>query len=522
MLHFRMDMPLYLMAFYGSIMILAVLLIRVLFKKRLPQFVFPVLWGLVLVRLLIPFSLSSPISAPVLELQMPYTESEAIAVEDSVGTRTDVSNATEYSVAEGTGPFSFSLRQLLVVLFWAGMAATAGVLIYQKRSCSQKLKNSLLVEHNETINAILRGMEMGDVLVFTNDGIASPLVCGILNQRIYLPTGMDFGNTVMLRHILTHETMHIRRRDNWVKTVMLAAVCVNWYNPLVWVMAKYLSADLEAACDAAVLGTMDAEERQGYAYSLLAMAVTGNRTALLYSAFSKTEVERRIKSILRYKKATVFTLAAAVCLLLCTTAVFATVGQAPFSSYLSSYCASSDCRWGVEAQISRDIVLGENARKRADRVILDVLKTDSSNDPDIIASRVREKLSGEFGVEKAAFKLTVNLFLNDKELEEEYKGHGITKDSSGMYLYNGETVRVYTDEMIGSVQTRDEGTVDIDVIRDRMGQITSVAALHRGDSEFDRRTKEREQASDYWDGNTAEEGGTAVVQETVADTEFTD
>ena len=60
-------------------------------------------------------------------------------------------------------------------------------------------------------------------------------------------------------------------------------------------------------------------------------------------------------------------------------------------------------------------------------------------------------------MEKAAFKLTVNLFLNDKELEEEYKGHGITKDSSGMYLYNGETVRVYTDEMIGSVQTRDEG-----------------------------------------------------------------
>ena len=60
MLHFRMDMPLYLMAFYGSIMILAVLLIRVLFKRRLPQFVFPVLWGLVLVRLLIPFSPVQP------------------------------------------------------------------------------------------------------------------------------------------------------------------------------------------------------------------------------------------------------------------------------------------------------------------------------------------------------------------------------------------------------------------------------------------------------------------------------
>ena len=143
---------------------------------------------------------------------------------------------------------------------------------------------------------------------------------------------MDFGNTVMLRHILTHETMHIRRRDNWVKTVMLAAVCVelgvqsagcgSWRNTfqLIW----------KAACDAAVLGTMDAEERQGYAYSLLAMAITGNRTALLYSAFSKTEVERRIKSILRYKES--YGLHTGSCCLpasLHTTAVFATVGQAP-------------------------------------------------------------------------------------------------------------------------------------------------------------------------------------------------
>ncbi|MCH1981291.1 M56 family metallopeptidase [Ruminococcus sp. OA3] len=521
MLHFRMDMPLYLMAFYGSIMILAVFLIRALLKKRLPQFVFPVLWGLVLVRLLIPFSLSSPISAPVPELQMPNTESKAITVEDNVGTSADTADATEYSVAEGTGSGSFSFSGILTILFWTGAAAAAGALIYQKRSYSKKLKNSLLVENNETINAILREMEMGDVLVFTNDEIASPLVCGILNRRIYLPTGMDFGNTVLLRHILAHETMHIRRRDNWIKTTMLAAVCLNWYNPLVWLMARYLSSDLEAACDAAVLGQMDTEERQGYAYSLLAMAITGNRTTLLYSAFSKTEVERRIKSILRYKKTTVFTLAAAVCLLFCTTAVFATGGQAPFSSDLSSYCAGSDCRWGVKADISRDIVLGENARTRADRVILDVLKADGSNDPDIIEGQVKEGLSKEFGVEKGAFRLSINLFLDDKELAKEYKDHGITEDDSGMYLYNGETVRVYTDEMLGSVQSRDEGTVDIDVIRDRMGQITSVTVLHRGDSEFDRRTKEREEASYYRGGSMAAEG-TAVVQENAVDTEFTD
>mgnify|MGYP002508254758 FL=1 len=62
MLHFRMNMPFYLMAFYGSVMIAAVLLLRALLKNKLPKFVFPALWGVVLLRLLVPFSLSSPLS----------------------------------------------------------------------------------------------------------------------------------------------------------------------------------------------------------------------------------------------------------------------------------------------------------------------------------------------------------------------------------------------------------------------------------------------------------------------------
>ena len=65
MLHFGMNMPFILMMFYGSVMILIVLLFRILLKKKLPKFVFPILWCVVLVRLLVPFSLSSPLSIKV-------------------------------------------------------------------------------------------------------------------------------------------------------------------------------------------------------------------------------------------------------------------------------------------------------------------------------------------------------------------------------------------------------------------------------------------------------------------------
>lgn len=498
MLHFRMYMPMYLMALYGSVMILIICLLRGFLRNRLPKFVFPLLWGMVLLRLLVPFSLSSPISAPVPNWQLRFIEDPTVYIVKYTDAASAVaSEAVSYSLHETTGALPLNWGIALPVLFGLGAAITASVLLYQKHCYSKKLRNSLLIEHNQSINTILREMDMGHILVFTNDEIASPLVCGIYNPRIYLPTGMNFQQTQLLRHILAHETMHIKRRDNWLKTVMLIVLCLNWYNPLVWLMSKYLSSDLEAACDTAVLRQINPEQRQSYATSLLVMAITGNRQTLLYSAFSKTEVERRIKNILSYKKTKAFTLILSLILLLSSSIAFATGVQAPFSAYLSSYCSSTSSRWGVKAGLTRDIALGENAGQRANNAIFNVLEADTTNDPQIITEQVLSALAKEFGVEKGALCIAVNLCLSEDEIEQEYAKEGITKGQDGFYLYKGENVRTYMDEMLGSVQTQDKGAVDIFVHRDRLGQITSVTVLQQGNSEFDRRTKEIERNGGY-------------------------
>ncbi|WP_369283634.1 M56 family metallopeptidase [Oscillibacter sp. GMB15532] len=524
MLHFRMDMPLYLMALYGSMMIVVVLLLRGILKNRLPKPVFPLLWGLVLLRLLVPFSLSSPISAPVPEWPIQHSNTSAVYIsnlaEDAVTPGTGASDAVTYSFAEASDRVAPDWQLAVMILFGSGFAITTGVLLAQKIRYSRKLKNSLLVEHNQAINRILRDMGMGHILVATNDEIASPLVCGMLNPRIYLPSGINFRQTQLLEHILTHEIMHIKRRDNWLKAVMLAALCLNWYNPLVWLMSKCLSSDLESACDAAVLRRIDADERKSYAASLLSMAITGNRSTLLYSAFSKTEVERRIKNILSYQKATAFVLALSVLFVMSSTVAFATGGQAPFSAYLSSYCSSTSSRWGVRAELARDIVLGENAGRRADNAILDVLDTDTANDPEIIADRVKAALASEFKVERGAFLLTVKLCLMEEEVLQEYTKQGITKGQDGFYIYKGAAVRTYEDEMLGSVQTRPVGSVDIAVHRDRLGQITSVTVLKQGDEDFDRRSKEIERSRRFNTGVSysfdGTQGNTSLVEQDTA------
>ena len=508
MFHFTMTMPLYLMMISGSILLLTALILRFLLKNRLPGYFFPILWGMVLIRFLVPFSLSSPLSLKLSSLPVPFQTGymEVTASEDRLSLMTSVAEEEGTSVSDAmavpgvpavsvvedttglsiTAPSLYGSvfsRSLISAVYLLGIAVTAGILLLQKYRCHRKLKNSLLIEHNETVNAILCEIKMAHVLVYSNDEIASPLVCGLLMPHIYLPTRIDFQNQELLRHILAHETMHIKRRDNWMKTVMLAVLCLNWFNPLVWVMVGCLASDLETACDEAVLrACRDEEDRKSYAFSLLAMAVTPRRSLLLYSAFSKTEVEKRIQRILRYQKPSALMLFTVFLLLANSTVAFATGIQAPFDSSLSSTCyyGSDASRWAFKVFLTRDIALGENPGQRADNTILSVLKADTSGDPELIGEQMKEALSEEFHVEKNAFDPVCTLCIDDETKTQEYAAWELTRDENGVFCYQGETVQSFTDEMARTYQSGMGGTFDIVVQRNRFGYITAVTASQDG------------------------------------------
>ena len=532
MFHFTMGMPLYLMALYGSVMLVLILLLRALLKNKLPKFVFPILWCMVLIRLLVPFSLSTPISTPLsqwvatwstLVWQDNYaselinvvtyepgavsgtsnefspTSEVIISNSDTTYVKNDsttVEVASESDVVAGSFsvpflPYSTNWINVLISVYVIGVVGVTLYLGWQKMKYSRILKGSLLVEHNEVINNILRTMGMGHVLVFTSDHIASPLVSGWVHPRIYLPSRMDFQNTQCLHHILIHEVMHIKRKDNWVKVLMIIAICLNWYNPLIWIMSKCLSSDIEAACDAAVLKALDGEERAEYASSLLAMAITGDRPTLLYSAFSKTEVEKRIRAVIEYKKAPFLLTLISVLLLTMGSVAFAGSAAAPFSEYLSSYCSSTECKWGAKATLNRDIALGDYSQDRADKAIFKAMERDHDNDREMLKENILNSLSEEFGVEKGAFEINISLILATDARDDEYKEHGITKTKTGFYYLDGKHIRVFIDEMGSLFQTTwADGEIDVTIERDTKGNISDVIVLREGDSIYDERTRE--------------------------------
>ena len=152
--------------------------------------------------------------------------------------------------------------------------------------------------------------------IVRSNKVSSPASIGILRPRIIFPQGMDLDNEQLVRYILVHEYVHIRRFDTLWKLLALCAVCVHWFNPLVWVMLVLLNRDLELSCDEMVLRHFGGTERASYAHSLIDMAERGRPFSFMHSYFSKNAAEERIIAIMKYKKTSLLAVVLALVLTL--------------------------------------------------------------------------------------------------------------------------------------------------------------------------------------------------------------
>lgn len=132
--------------------------------------------------------------------------------------------------------------------------------------------------------------------LYLSDRIRTPAVYGILKPRIILPIEYTRED---LTHILAHERAHIKRKDNFIRLFSFAVVCLHWFNPMAWLMLKLLCADIELACDEAVLSTYNETQRREYAHALLSSA---EKTNVFTASFGGSRIRTRIDRILSYKK----------------------------------------------------------------------------------------------------------------------------------------------------------------------------------------------------------------------------
>ena len=283
----------------ASWLVLVVLVLR-LVLKRAPKWVDVLLWGMVALRLMLPFSIESALSL----IPSAETLSPEVVQFDPAPTITSgvelIDNAVNPSLSESfaAAPLA-SVNPLYVWTYlagWVWLIGLAAMLLYA-------LVSYLRLRRRVSASIPLREN------IYVCDEVASPFILGILRPRIYLPSALDEAQR---GSVLSHERAHLARRDHWWKPLGFALLAVYWFNPLLWLAYTLLCRDIELACDERVLCGMDAGQVKDYSSALLACSVPRRMLAACPLAFGEVGVGARVKNALRYKKPAFWVVAASV------------------------------------------------------------------------------------------------------------------------------------------------------------------------------------------------------------------
>ena len=276
------------MSIAASWLILAVMLFRFILKK-VPKWITVLLWGIVALRLVVPFSFESALSlipsaetfnAHNIQYETPAISSGIPAINNAVN---PVLGETFAPNPAGSVNPLYVWTFIVSVIWFIGIAAMLlyAVISYVRvrRSVAER------VPYKENI--------------FLCDHVKSPFILGLVQPKIYLSSNMDAAS---IEPVIAHEKAHLARHDHWWKPLGFLILTVHWFNPLCWVAYVLLCRDIELACDEKVIRQMDLDGKKQYSTALLECSVQRRLVTICPLAFGEVGVKERVKNVLNYKK----------------------------------------------------------------------------------------------------------------------------------------------------------------------------------------------------------------------------
>ncbi len=275
------------MTLSSSFLIAAVLIARVIMRKSSKVFR-KILWGLVALKLIIPFSFESTLSLVPHKSQY-VSESQMVSVE----------------VQQAVQNAEWDLKSMLPFIWVSIFMAFAIYGLVSFIRLKYKVSDAVKYENN----------------IFQSEKVESPFVFGVIKPKIYIPYNIKGEK---LDFVLAHEKTHIRYFDHLTKLMGFVLLCIHWFNPLVWVSYALFCKDLELACDEAVIRNMSEGKRKGYALTLCDIGVNKAKISACPIAFGEVSIKERVKSTLSYKKIGKFAIALSLCLCVVVAVCFMT------------------------------------------------------------------------------------------------------------------------------------------------------------------------------------------------------
>lgn len=293
------------MSISASWIILVVLILRLVLKKA-PKWVNVLLWGIVAIRLICPFTIESPVSMIpdsvgsgklVSEWMDDYIGDVDIYHPDSAYYNAAIEVGRE-PISDGKGGFYVVTKHEQL-----GEPATIENTVMPILSAVWVLGIILIALYTAISYWHLRSKVDTAVLykdnIFQSENVSSPFVLGIFKPRIYLPFKLDAQD---MEHVVAHEQAHIRHKDHWWKPLGFLLLTIYWFNPLLWLAYLLFCRDIELACDERVIKELDNEQRADYMQALVACSVNPRMLIVSPLAFGEVGVKERVKSMMNYKK----------------------------------------------------------------------------------------------------------------------------------------------------------------------------------------------------------------------------
>lgn len=307
----------------GSLAILAMLVLKPLWRERYRAKTRCWLWLALAVFLLLPVDFSvknAPVQAEPPKDYTLFVGTDKTTIQSTDNLFGDMAEKSGQSPAQVrdtiiqrpvTNPEQKTTRYIPVttILFYGYLAGTAAFLLYQgvsyalfRRTVRRWKRDVSRADYAAMLSDTARDLGVSAPEMFVCEAISTPAVTGLFRPTLLLPhEGYDLNE---LRYILRHELCHLKRRDMLLKLVLLAANAMHWFNPVVYLMLRQADEDIELACDSAATDGLELPERAAYSRTLLAAVQSSVRALPATTCFGGTveRLKRRITNVLGAQK----------------------------------------------------------------------------------------------------------------------------------------------------------------------------------------------------------------------------
>lgn len=289
------------MSISASAMILIVLLVRIFGGKYISKTVIVVLWDLILIRALLPFQISIE-NIPVLKQSYQKLIVADVPLASISFDQSAMQVSTNLIKEAGNTDGVLPIEACISALWLVGavcLLINFGRIYRRERRALRKC----LSTRNETAERLIRSLNLHrKVQLYEGTSFISPVTYGVLYPKIIIPGNLEAVSRVDMRNMIAHELVHIRRFDVVKRFFLVVALCVHWFNPLMWVMYHCYGMDQEMACDEKVLKEMEGEEAKNYIYTMIKMATDGRMLWSTTGFVGRSAVRKRILAAMNRRK----------------------------------------------------------------------------------------------------------------------------------------------------------------------------------------------------------------------------